>query len=106
MTGLFIGVGILLLITYFIQGFNMVSVVSTITAIIFCSRKVGHFCKLSTLVIWECLGIFFALMVKLAFSKVTVIWLGVTILVRLAFILLSYHEIKEYVYVKEIHRKD
>lgn len=106
MKKLLIGSGVLLILTYIVIGFNMLSIAATISTGLFCARKVGHYCKLNNLIVIEGLGAFMCLMIQLVFSNFNAIKFIIVLILRVVFIIVCYREITGYVYVKEIRRKE
>lgn len=105
MNTLLISTVVILIITWFIQGFNLVSILATIGTALFCARKAGHFCRFNTLVVLECVGIFLVTVTQMLFKNFVLSKLLVTIVLRCIFLCICLYDMKVYVYVKEVHRK-
>lgn len=105
MNAILISCAILLLITWIQQGFNLVSIMCTFTTLLFCSRKVGHFCKFNTLVVTECLTIFLVTVIQMLFKKFVLIKLVILLIIRLIFFGICLYDMTMFVYVKEKRRK-
>lgn len=106
MNDLIIATLVVLLLSLKFSGMNIAAITSIISTALFCSRKIGHFCKLNNLLIIEGIGIFLTVAVWLLFKGF--MWkrfLALTLL-RVIFLGICYYDIKNFVYVKEIHRKD
>lgn len=92
--------------TVLLQGLSIVTVGTLISTLMFCARKIGHFCKFSTVCVIEGLSLFTDFMWSALWSnnKLSVVLL--TLLLRLIFIGVCYYDSYKIVYVKEIHRKE
>jgi hypothetical protein len=94
------------LLTFIDYGFGIVSILVTITTGMFCCRKFGYFCKPTTLVVIEGIGIFLSTMLKMLFKSFVLSRFIILILLRLIFFAVVAYDVKTFIYVKEVHRKE
>lgn len=106
MNGLLISSAVLLILTWWKSGFNILSILATISTLLFCSRKVGHFCQFKTLAGLEGTGAFLQVMMWLVFKRFHLVKFLLIVAFRLIFLAIALYDIKMFVYVKEVHRKD
>lgn len=97
--------GIMLVASWFLQGFKVWTILITISTALFCSRKIGHFCRLSTVIAIESIAAFLQLMFDLLFKNLVVSHFVITLVIRIIFVVMCTYYIKTYVFVKEVHRK-
>ncbi len=96
---------VMYVLTAAVQKFSMVSILSLVSTCLFLSRKIGHFCKIKTLLGLEIVGLFLDTVYKCMFSKFSWLQFLPTVLLRLVFIGIAYYDMTVFVYVKEKHRK-
>ncbi|MBQ2885873.1 MAG: hypothetical protein IJE43_19280 [Alphaproteobacteria bacterium] len=106
MNGLLVACFVLWLITAYFQGFSIIVVGTLISTLIFCSRKIGHFCKFSTICILEGLSLFTGFMWSALWGSNKLSIVVITIICRAIYIGICYYDIYKIVYTKEIHRKE
>lgn len=106
MNTLLIACIILWILTVACQGISMISIGTLISTVLFCSRKVGHFCKLNTLIVIECVSLFLGIVWQILFKDINWFKVILCIALRLIFLAVCYYDTKEWIYVKEVHRKE
>lgn len=95
-----------LLLTWKFAGFSFCSIAAIITWILFTGRKIGYFCKMNTLIMFEFIGMFFTITFQLITKNVRIsVWVGAIIL-RLIFLGIAKYDMTAFVYVTEEKRKD
>ena len=92
--------------TVFTQGLSVLTIGSLVSTALFCSRKIGHFCKLNSVLAIEGISLFITIAWQMLFNDIVWSRMLLSITFRLIFIGLCYYDITTYVYVKEIHRKE
>lgn len=97
---------IIFTITWFVQGFNFATIMSLISTILFCARKVGHFCKFKNIVVLEVTGMFLTFLFQLLLKRFNFWECLMVIVLRCAFLAIIEYDMKMYVYVSEEKRKD
>ena len=106
MNTLIIGCVILWILAAISQGLSIETLGALISTSLFCSRKIGHFCKLNTLVAIECISMFLTIAWGMLFKSIQWSRILFCIVIRLIFLAVCYYDTKEWVYVKEVHRKE
>lgn len=106
MNTLLIACTVLWVLTVICQGLSITTIGTLISTVLFCSRKVGHFCKLNTLIAIECISLFLGMVWQLLFKDMDWFRMIVCIILRLIFLAICYYDTKEWIYVKEVHRKE
>lgn len=91
--------------TWFVEGFTVLTIMATVATVLFCSRKVGHFCKYNTLIALEGVGTFLTLVIQAVFDKFVLSRFLITVVLQVIFLAVAYYDTHTYVYVKEIRRK-
>lgn len=92
--------------TVVLQKFSFATMGSLISTGLFCSRKLGHFCKLSSILAIEGVSCFLCVVWGLLFGTLNWVKMLLYLAVRIVFILICYYDMTNYTYVKEIHRKE
>ena len=105
MTGIIIATIVVWVITVLVKGFGIVAITSLISTGLFCARKIGYFCKLSSLLTWEIMGLALSIVVSLLFKNVNIGEFLLVCLLRCIHIGICYYDMANYVYVKEIVQK-
>lgn len=90
---------------FFINGFCLYSVALIIPTIMFSVRKFGIHMKLGNIVACEVLFIFFSVVWRLMFHKLSLLRLLLCILVRIVFICICVYDDTVFVYVSEERKK-
>lgn len=88
------------------QGLSLITIGSIVSTGLFCSRKIGHFCKLSTLLIIEGISLFITVAWQLLFNSFSWPRFIICIILRIVFLWICYYDMTQFTYVKEIHRKE
>ena len=104
MNALLISAGVLFLITAILNGFSFLTIFALITTIMFCGRKVGYYTTVEKVVPLEAFGMFFTSMLSLIFHKFVLWKFIVTLILRVAFVLLLWYDSTYFVYIKEEQR--
>lgn len=98
--------GILWILTAVLQKLSIATIGALISTGLFCSRKFGHFCKMSSLLVIEGVSGFITVMWLMLFGNLNWARLLSYVAVRLVFLGVCYYDMTNYTYVKEIHRKE
>lgn len=98
-------VAVVYVLTCTMQKFNMITILSFVSTGLFMSRKVGHFCKMNTLLGLEFVGLFLDTAYRCIVHRFDWKVFLITLILRAVFIGVAYYDMTVYVYVKEKHRK-
>lgn len=102
-----IGLSIALWIgTAITQGLSLITLGTIVSTGLFCSRKVGHFCKMNTLLVIEGISLFITVAWQLLFNSFSQTRFIICIILRILFLWICYYDMTKFTYVKEIHRKE
>ena len=96
----------LLILTYIAYGGGLVFLASSITTAMFLARKFGLFAKPKYMLTIECLILFLSVVLHVMLKNVSISKIVLLILVRAMFYALVLFDTTQYVYVKEVHRKE
>ena len=106
MNAMLIVCAILVVLTWASAKFSFISVLCLVSTVLFCGRKIGYFCKLSTVCLLEGLGIFLTVVIWHAFGGIDWKRLLVIVVCRLIFLGICYYDSTQIVYEKVERRKD
>lgn len=101
MTTLLVSSVILLIGTYALNGLSLVSILSTVTTILFCGRKIGYYTTLEKIVPIECIGIFLTYILRIMMHKFVMWKFLITLGLRFTLIMILWYDITYFVYIKE-----
>ena len=90
---------------FFINGFTLYSLSLIIPTIMFSARKFGIHIKFGNIIAAEILLLFFSLVFRLIFHKLSIVKLLLSILVRAVFLIICIYDDTAYVYVSEERKK-
>lgn len=106
MVGMLVGVLIAQILTFFVGGFNVWTIMSCISSLCFSIRAVGIICSKQVIYGTELGGAGVYLGLKLLGKNVNLkVWVMVG-LIRVVYLLIVRHDLNHYVYVREEHRRD
>ena len=95
-----------LLISWFIQGFNLWTITAIISTAMFSGKAVGFKCRLKHIITVEALGAFLTVIMQLLFDRFAIGRLLLLLLIRGIFIGVAVYDEKCFIYITEEHRKD
>lgn len=88
------------------QRLSIITVGSLVSTALFCSRKVGHFCKMNSLLAIEGICIFLTIAGQMMFGGVNWTHMVICLALRAGFIGVAHYDMTNFTYVKEVHRKE
>lgn len=106
MNAMLIFCAVLWVIEAFVQGFNLWTLTSLCATGLFCARKIGHFCKLGSLVGFEFVGGVLTVVFQLLFHRFELVEFIIVVLLRVVFIGVWVYDKNMYVYDTRRVRKD
>lgn len=106
MNKLLISSCIVLILTWITQGFSVLSICATVSTALFCGRKIGHFCRKTTLYVLEGIGLILTFTFRILFKSYSWKIALVALLLRAIFLGICLYDMTNFIYVKEIHRRE
>lgn len=89
------------ILTFFIKGVTLYTILLIIPTLLFCARKIGYHSKMSHIITAEVLFLFFSFAWQLLFGTLSMGKMILCILCRLVFLCVVLYDDKVYVYVNE-----